>query len=65
MAVLSEFGVILPEKTTVRVHDSTADMRYIVLPKRPKHTAGLTEGELASLVTRDSMIGTGVVRELP
>lgn len=64
-SVLSEFGVILPEKTTVRVHDSTADMRYIVLPKRPKHTAGLTEDELASLVTRDSMIGTGVVKELP
>ena len=62
-SVLNEFGVFLPEKTSVRVHDSTADMRYIVLPKRPESTSGLTETELASLVTRDSMIGTGIIKE--
>ena len=61
-SVLNEFGVFLPEKTSVRVHDSTADMRYIVLPKRPECTSGLTETELASLVTRDSMIGTGIIK---
>ena len=56
-------GVVLPEKTTVRVHDSTADMRYIVIPKRPESISGLTEAELASLVTRDSMIGTGLIKD--
>ena len=62
-SVLAEFGVILPERTTVRVHDSTADMRYIVIPKRPASISGLTEAELASLVTRDSMIGTGLIKD--
>ena len=61
-AVLREFGVDLPAGTTVRVHDSTADMRYIVLPARPEGTDALSEAELADLVTRDSMIGTGVPR---
>ncbi len=61
-AVLREFGVELPQGTTVRVHDSTADMRYIVLPRRPEGTEGLSEAELAKLVTRDSMIGTGLPR---
>lgn len=61
-AVLSEFGVDLPDNTTIRVHDSTADMRYIVLPARPAGTETLTEAELAALVTRDSMIGTGLPR---
>ncbi len=61
-AVLREFGVQLPEDVTVRVHDSTADMRYIVLPRRPEGTEGLGEAELARLVTRDSMIGTGLPR---
>lgn len=61
-AVLREFGFELPKDVTVRVHDSTADMRYIVLPARPAGTAGLSEAELAQLVTRDSMIGTGVAR---
>ena len=61
-AVLREFGVELPEGTTVRVHDSTADMRYIVLPARPAGTDNLDEAELAALVTRDSMIGTGLPR---
>lgn len=61
-AVLREFGLDLPENITVRVHDSTADMRYIVLPARPAGTDGLDEAALAALVTRDSMIGTGVPR---
>jgi len=59
-AVLREFGLDLPANTTVRVHDSTADMRYLVLPARPAGTDTLTERELAALVTRDSMIGTGL-----
>ncbi|MEY2955937.1 MAG: hypothetical protein RL123_665, partial [Pseudomonadota bacterium] len=59
------FGLVLPDGVTVRVHDSTADMRYIVLPARPAGTEGLAEGELAALVTRDSMIGTGLPRTSP
>ena len=59
-AVLREFGVELPDSTTIRVHDSTADMRYVVLPARPAGTDGMSETELAKLVTRDSMIGTGL-----
>jgi nitrile hydratase len=58
--VLAEFGVELPDAVEVRVHDSTADLRYIVLPMRPKGTRGWSEAELAALVTRDSMIGTAV-----
>ena len=58
--VLAEFGVTLPDNTTVRVHDSTADMRYIVLPARPDGTDGWSADELAALVTRDSMIGVGI-----
>ena len=58
--VLEEFGVNLPDATQIRVHDSTADMRYIVLPARPGGTDGLDEAALAQLVTRDSMIGTGL-----
>ena len=61
-AVLAEFGLDLPDSTTIRVHDSTADMRYIVLPARPAGTEGLSEAELAALVTRDCMIGTGLPR---
>lgn len=64
-AVLAEFGLVLADGVTVRVHDSTADMRYIVLPARPAGTEGLAEGELAALVTRDSMIGTGLPRTSP
>jgi nitrile hydratase alpha subunit len=56
-AVLAEFGTQLSDSTTVRVHDSTADMRYLVLPMRPKGTEGFDEAKLAALVTRDSMIG--------
>ena len=60
--VLAEFGVALPDNTEVRVHDSTADMRYIVLPLRPAGTDDFTQTQLANLVTRDSMIGTGLAR---
>ncbi|MDD9725942.1 nitrile hydratase subunit alpha [Roseovarius sp. SK2] len=60
-AVLREFGVELPQTTQIRVHDSTADMRYIVLPARPEGTDGMDAAALARLVTRDSMIGTGLV----
>ncbi|MCW5748419.1 MAG: nitrile hydratase subunit alpha, partial [Alphaproteobacteria bacterium] len=59
--VLHEFGTQLPDKVTVRVHDSTADMRYLVLPMRPVGTDGWSEERLASLVTRDAMIGVAVV----
>ena len=62
-SVLREFGLDLPDHVTVRVHDSTADMRYIVLPARPLGADGMTEVEMAALVTRDSMIGTGVPRQ--
>jgi nitrile hydratase len=58
--VLAEFGVELPDDVEVRVHDSTADLRYIVLPMRPKGTRGWSEEKLGALVTRDSMIGTAV-----
>jgi nitrile hydratase len=57
--VLKDFGVQLPETTRIRVWDSTAEVRYLVLPRRPAGTEHLSEHELASLVTRDSMIGTG------
>ena len=61
-AVLAEFGTDLPETMTVRVHDSTADMRYLVLPLRPAGTEGWSEERLAALVTRDSMIGVALAR---
>jgi nitrile hydratase len=56
--VLAEFGVELPEAIEVRVWDSTAEVRYLVIPERPAGTEGLSEDELAALVTRDGMIGT-------
>ncbi len=56
-AVLAEFGTMLDAAIEVRVHDSTADMRYLVLPERPQGTQGWSEEKLAELVTRDSMIG--------
>jgi len=59
-SVLAEFGVTLPDATEVRVWDSTAEVRYLVLPMRPAGTDGLDEEALAALVTRDSMIGTGL-----
>jgi nitrile hydratase len=58
--VLAEFGVTLPEEVEMRVWDSTAEIRYLVLPQRPEGSEGLGEAELAELVTRDSMIGTGL-----
>src|SRR5271166_2786100 len=58
--VLAEFGVSLPESTAIRVWDSTAEIRYLVVPMRPSGTEGWSEERLAALVTRDSMIGTGL-----
>jgi nitrile hydratase subunit alpha len=62
-AVLAEFGTAIPPDVTVRVHDSTADMRYLVLPERPAGSAAMSEEELAALVTRDSMIGVARARQ--
>ena len=61
-AVLRDFGVTLPEGTQVRVWDSTAEVRYLVVPMRPAGTDGWPADQLATLVTRDSMIGTGLAR---
>ena len=60
--VLADFGVTLPASTAIRVWDSTAEVRYLVIPQRPAGTEGLSEEQLAALVTRDSMIGTGLAR---
>ena len=62
--VLAEFAVTLPPETKIRVWDSTAEIRYLVLPRRPRHTVGWDAGRLAALVTRDSMIGTGLALEV-
>jgi nitrile hydratase subunit alpha len=62
--VLRDFGVPLPDDAEVRVWDSTAEIRYLVLPVRPAGTEGWSEEKLASLVTRDSMIGTGVPKQV-
>jgi nitrile hydratase len=59
-AVLGEFGVRLPDSTRIRVWDSTAEIRYLVIPMRPEGTEGWSEEQLATRVTRDSMIGTGL-----
>ena len=59
-AVLAEFGLKIPDRIQIRVHDSTADMRYIVIPMRPAGTEGWSEERLAGLVNRDSMIGVAV-----
>lgn len=58
--VLSEFGVVLPDTTKIRVWDSTAELRYLVVPMRPAGTDGMDIEQLAELVSRDSMIGTGI-----
>jgi nitrile hydratase len=58
--VLADFGVSVPGTTRIRVWDSTAELRYLVLPMRPAGTEGWSEDQLAALVTRDSMIGTGL-----
>lgn len=59
-AVLAEFGVTLPDEVEIRVWDSSSEVRYIVLPQRPPGTDDLSEEQLAKLVTRDAMIGTGL-----
>ena len=59
-SVLAEFGVTLPEETAISVWDSTAEIRYMVLPMRPQGTQGWSEEKLTALVTRDAMIGTGL-----
>jgi len=59
-AVLAEFGLVLPEGQRVRVWDSTAELRYLVVPMRPEGTEGLDADALAALVTRESMVGTGL-----
>ena len=60
--VLREFGLELPEDKRIAVHDSSADIRYLVLPQRPGGTEGMDEDELAALVTRDSLVGADVAR---
>jgi nitrile hydratase len=60
--VMAEFGVTLPETTEVRVWDSTAEIRYLVIPERPARTEGLSEDALADLVSRDSMIGVALAK---
>lgn len=59
--VLADFGVTLPKETAVRVWDSTAEVRYLVIPMRPEGTEGMSEDALRALITRDSMIGTALV----
>ena len=61
--VLAEFGVTLPAATRIRVWDSTAELRYLVVPRRPEGSEGMSEEALAALVTRDSMIGVGLARQ--
>ena len=61
--ILAEFGVVIPEGQEVRVWDSTAEVRYLVIPERPAGTDGWSEEHLAGLVTRDAMIGTGLAKE--
>src|SRR5918999_1250937 len=61
-AVLKEFGNELPDSITVRVHDSNADMRYVVIPMRPKGTEGWSEDDLARILTRDTLVGVTVPR---
>jgi len=60
--VLKDFGVTLPQDTEIRVWDSTAETRFIVVPQRPRGTEGWNEEQLATLVTRDSMVGTGLAK---
>ncbi len=62
--VLKEFGTELADDTEVRVHDSTADLRYMVLPMRPDGTDGMSEAQLTELVTRDSMIGVTTLKRI-
>ena len=64
-AVLADFGVTLPAGTEIRVWDSTAETRFLVVPMRPDGTNGWNESQLARLITRDSMVGTGLPKEPP
>lgn len=61
-SVLAEFGTVLPESTRIRIWDSTAEIRYLVIPERPAGTQGWSEEQLADLVTRDAMIGTALAK---
>ncbi len=61
-SVLAEFGLTLPDEVEIRVWDSTAEVRYLVLPQRPAGTTGMSEEALARLVSRDSMIGVGLAK---
>ena len=61
--VLAEFGTVVPNEVEIRVHDSTAEMRYMVLPRRPEGTEGWDEARLAELVTRDSLVGVSHPRQ--
>jgi nitrile hydratase len=63
--VLQEFGYAIPDDVEVRVWDSTAELRYLVLPERPPGTHELSEQELAALVTRDAMVGVAKVEHTP
>jgi nitrile hydratase len=63
-AVLAEFGTIIPAETEIKVLDSNAEVRYFVLPQRPKGSEGMIESELAQLVTRDSMVGVTVLHDI-
>ena len=58
--VLSEFGTVISEDVEVRVHDSTADMRYLVIPKKPDNSEMWSQSELLALITRDTMIGVAI-----
>jgi hypothetical protein len=58
--VLAEFGTVIPEHVALRVHDSNADMRYVVVPLRPAGTEGWSEEALARIITRDSLVGVTV-----
>jgi nitrile hydratase len=59
-AVLREFGTVIPDDVSIRVHDSNADMRYVVVPMRPKGTEGWDEDQLASILTRDTLVGVAL-----
>ncbi|MCW2584052.1 MAG: nitrile hydratase alpha subunit protein, partial [Klenkia sp.] len=59
-AVLREFGTVVPEDVTVRVHDSNADMRYVVVPMRPAGTEGWSEDQLAAILSRDTLVGVAL-----
>jgi nitrile hydratase len=63
--VLKEFGLVLDDSTEIRIWDSTSEVRYLVLPERPAGTEGMTEEELAKLVTRDSMVGVAKIKVPP